>query len=115
MGKADQGPEKKRENEENSSLGSLARKSVLGEMTLFSKEEVAQHNSEESCWLIVDDSVYDVTPFLDQHPAGPKPLLRRAGGDATRDFYFHSKAAQKSWQKYKIGYVEGSQRFCNLM
>jgi cytochrome b involved in lipid metabolism len=82
---------------------------------VFSKEEVANHNSEESCWLIVGNDVYDVTPFLALHPAGAKPLLRRAGGDATRDFSFHSRAAQKSWQQYKIGVLEGSESFCLLM
>lgn len=31
----------------------------------FTKEEVKQHNSEQSCWVIFDDKVYDVTAFLD--------------------------------------------------
>jgi len=82
---------------------------------VFSKEEVATHNSEESCWLIVGNDVYDVTAFLALHPAGAKPLLRRAGGDATRDFSFHSRTAQKSWRQYKIGVLEGSESFCLLM
>jgi cytochrome b involved in lipid metabolism len=82
---------------------------------VFSKEEVATHNSEESCWLIVGTDVYDVTPFLALHPAGAKPLLRRAGGDATRDFSFHSRTAQKTWRQYKIGVLEGSESFCLLM
>jgi cytochrome b involved in lipid metabolism len=82
---------------------------------VFSKEEVATHNSEESCWLIVGNDVYDVTAFLALHPAGAKPLLRRAGGDATRDFSFHSRTAQNSWRQYKIGVLEGSESFCLLM
>merc|ERR1712093_16889 len=81
---------------------------------VFSKEEVATHNSEESCWLIVGNDVYDVTAFLALHPAGAKPLLRRAGGDATRDFSFHSRTAQKGWRQYKIGVLEGSESFCLL-
>lgn len=77
---------------------------------------MARHNTEESCWLIVGHDVYDVTAFLGSHPAGPKPLLRRAGGDATRDFHFHSSSAQRAWARYKIGVLEGAHpSVCLLM
>jgi cytochrome b involved in lipid metabolism len=83
---------------------------------VYTREEVAAHNTAESCWLIVGNDVYDVTPFLASHPAGPAPLLRRAGGDATRDFHFHSRTAQRSWSQYKIGVLEGSSSsMCLLM
>lgn len=35
---------------------------------LISGQEVAKHNSRESCWIIVHGKVYDVTEFLDEHP-----------------------------------------------
>ena len=31
----------------------------------FTKEEVAKHSSEESCWIIINKKVYDVTNWLD--------------------------------------------------
>jgi L-lactate dehydrogenase (cytochrome) len=41
--------------------------------------EVAKHNTRESCWVIVQGRVYDVTDFLEDHPAGPSIILRYAG------------------------------------
>ena len=41
--------------------------------------EVARHNSRESCWIIIQGQVYDVTDFLDDHPAGSNIILRYAG------------------------------------
>jgi L-lactate dehydrogenase (cytochrome) len=41
--------------------------------------EVAKHNTRESCWVIVQGRVYDVTDFLDDHPAGPSIILRYGG------------------------------------
>ncbi|KAJ5991577.1 hypothetical protein N7522_011784 [Penicillium canescens] len=54
-------------------------------MTL-TRQEVSQHNSRQSCWVIIHGAVYDVTDFLDSHPGGPQVILRCAGKDATEDF-----------------------------
>ncbi|KAI0000958.1 FMN-dependent dehydrogenase-domain-containing protein [Russula vinacea] len=44
---------------------------------------VAQHNSRESCWIIVHGKVYDVTDFLmSYHLGGSKIILKYAGKDA---------------------------------
>ncbi|KAF2196087.1 hypothetical protein GQ43DRAFT_485222 [Delitschia confertaspora ATCC 74209] len=49
-------------------------------------DEVAKHNSRESCWVIVQGRAYDVTEFLPEHPGGPKIILKYAGKDATEEF-----------------------------
>jgi len=46
---------------------------------MLSKAEVAEHNSKESCWVIVDGQAYDLTDFLDHHPGGSRIILRYAG------------------------------------
>ncbi|KDQ52808.1 hypothetical protein JAAARDRAFT_162334 [Jaapia argillacea MUCL 33604] len=52
----------------------------------ISGKEVAQHNSRESCWIIVHGKVYDVTEFLPDHPGGSKIILKYAGKDATAEY-----------------------------
>ncbi|KAJ5605410.1 hypothetical protein N7510_008191 [Penicillium lagena] len=47
---------------------------------------VAQHNSKDSCWVIVHGKAYDVTEFLPEHPGGQKIILKYAGKDATEEF-----------------------------
>lgn len=33
-----------------------------------SKEQVAAHNKSDSLWIVIDEDVYDVTKFQDDHP-----------------------------------------------
>ncbi|KAJ7446514.1 FMN-dependent dehydrogenase-domain-containing protein [Mycena galericulata] len=50
---------------------------------MWSLEQVAEHNSPTSCWVIIKNNVYDVTDFLQEHPGGAKIILKYAGRDAT--------------------------------
>jgi cytochrome b involved in lipid metabolism len=52
----------------------------------FSMHEVAQHNTLDDCWVVVNSSVYDMTDFLKDHPGGSKVVMIYAGKDATGDF-----------------------------
>lgn len=54
----------------------------------ISVQEVQAHSSpEKGMYIIVDDTVYDVTNFVDEHPGGAKILKRVAGKDATKQFW----------------------------
>jgi L-lactate dehydrogenase (cytochrome) len=52
----------------------------------LSGDEVAEHSSKESCWVIIHGRCYDVTEFLPEHPGGPNIILKYAGKDATEEF-----------------------------
>ncbi|TLS30076.1 hypothetical protein PpBr36_03070 [Pyricularia pennisetigena] len=74
----------------------------------FTPADVAQHKDEKNgIYIIVDDGVYDITNFIDEHPGGPKILKRMAGKDATKAFWkYHSKhVLDKYAEKLKVGTV----------
>ncbi|ESK98329.1 hypothetical protein Moror_79 [Moniliophthora roreri MCA 2997] len=49
----------------------------------WSLQQVAEHNTAKSCWVIIHNNVYDVTEFLSEHPGGSVIILKYAGRDAT--------------------------------
>lgn len=41
---------------------------------LYSKQDVASHNTETDLWVIIDGRVFDLTDYLDTHPGGRKSM-----------------------------------------
>nr|ACG32600.1 cytochrome b5 [Zea mays] len=52
----------------------------------FTTEEISKHSTREDCWIIIKDKVYDVTPYVEEHPGGDA-ILNNAGGDSTEGFF----------------------------
>lgn len=52
----------------------------------YSMDEVAKHNSDKDCWVVIDGEVLDVSNFLEEHPGGAKAILLYAGREATEEF-----------------------------
>ncbi|EIN13480.1 cytochrome b2 [Punctularia strigosozonata HHB-11173 SS5] len=52
-------------------------------MAPWTLQQVAEHNSRSSCWVVIKNEVYDVTEFLAEHPGGAAVILKYAGKDAT--------------------------------
>ncbi|PFH60297.1 hypothetical protein XA68_11180 [Ophiocordyceps unilateralis] len=74
----------------------------------YTPAQVGQHGDEENgYWLLIEDGVYDITKFMDEHPGGPKVLKRFAGKNATKAFWkYHSESVLKRYgAKYRIGHV----------
>jgi cytochrome b involved in lipid metabolism len=59
---------------------------VLAAEKSFTMEEVARHNTPESCWFVVNGKVYDVTGVDAKHPGGAKAIRSNCGTDATKAF-----------------------------
>lgn len=61
----------------------------------FSKDEVASHSKGDSLWIVIDEDVYDVSKFQDEHPGKP------CAGDVTASIQRESHANEKAhrWEK----------------
>ncbi|KAF4677399.1 hypothetical protein FOZ63_025921 [Perkinsus olseni] len=80
----------------------------------YTAAEVAAHNAEGDCWVIIGDEVYDVTEFLPDHPGGKKAILLFAGKDATEEFdMLHERRVIKKYapKAHKGKLAKGDERF----
>lgn len=68
----------------------------------YTAAEVATHKNGLSCWLILDNKVYDVTTFIAKHPGGDA-ILKWCGRDATQMFAKHPESAKEMKEKFYIG------------
>ncbi|CUS20483.1 LAQU0S01e07624g1_1 [Lachancea quebecensis] len=75
---------------------------------LYSYKEIAEHNTENDLWMIIDGKVYDCTKFMDEHPGGEEVLLDLGGQDATGPFadIGHSDDAVKMLEDLYVGDVD---------
>lgn len=76
----------------------------------FLQSEVAEHNTEESCFVTIGSKVYDITDFLDSHPGGGDLILEYGGKDVTKilkdeDSHIHSEAAYEVLDDGFVGFM----------
>lgn len=67
------------------------------------------HNKEEDLWIVINDRVYDVSKYANEHPGGPIVLLNKAGRNASLAFEqaSHSRNAKENVMvKYEIGKID---------
>lgn len=71
----------------------------------FTLKDVAAHCTMESCWMVIQDKVYDLTDFIHYHPGGYEIMLEYGGADATNAFLEkpHTIEAVAILEKYLIG------------
>ncbi len=67
--------------------------------------EVNQHNTPSSCWVIVDNNVYDITTFGPQHPGGDK-IYQGCGQDISNFLKTAHKPVNNILPQYRIGKVK---------
>uniref|UniRef100_UPI0037E82E4C cytochrome b5 n=1 Tax=Semicossyphus pulcher TaxID=241346 RepID=UPI0037E82E4C len=92
-------------------MGEKEEKSPVG-VEYFTLSEIEEKNTFKSTWIIINNKVYDVTKFLEEHPGGEEVLREQAGGDATESFedVGHSTDAREMAQDMIIGELHPDDR-----
>lgn len=57
------------------------------ESARYRLEEVALHASPEDCWLVIDGLVYELTDYLDEHPAPAGVIEPWCGREASQAYH----------------------------
>ncbi|KAI4798291.1 hypothetical protein E4T44_11868 [Aureobasidium sp. EXF-8845] len=68
--------------------------------------QVKEHATpEKGLYIIIDNAVYSMASFADEHPGGSKILKRVGGKDASKQFWkYHNEGVLKKYQgKLKVG------------
>ncbi|EFA75230.1 delta 9 fatty acid desaturase [Heterostelium album PN500] len=75
--------------------------------TYDTEEFKAKTSKENQKWLIINNIVYDIAPFIHKHPGGDRFILDYIGKDATKAFngivYNHSVAARNILDTLRVG------------
>ncbi len=80
-----------------------------GEPVTLDMATIAQHQIHGDCWLLIEGTVYDVTPYLQVHPGGVDIVVPYCGKDATTAFLTkdgrgtHSFDAMQDLKLFAIG------------
>ena len=86
-----------------------SKKAISADSRTISREEVRLHNSSKDCWTIVGNNVYDVTTFVERHPAGSPAIKEMCGKNASED-YLSEHSGQAEPEKWlatlKIGELQ---------
>lgn len=83
----------------------LNQKQFKGGKGLYTLAQVGQHNSEDDCWIVIENRVFDVTKLLPTHPGGKLPIISVAGRDVSQIFHsFHPKKVGDYYlRQYYVG------------
>lgn len=72
----------------------------------FTSAEIATHKDQASCYTSINNSVYDLTLWVNIHPGGKARILSICGIDGTERFMNKHHGAEKQMSilaRYKIG------------
>jgi cytochrome b involved in lipid metabolism len=83
----------------------------LANLEEFTIEQVKSHSSPDSCWIIIDSLIFDISQFAASHPGGEDLILSFGGRDCTKEFYsFHRQQVLQKYAKLAIGRVRGGKQ-----
>jgi hypothetical protein len=78
-------------------------------LPVFTLDELAQHATEDDCWMAIRGTVYDFTEYIPQHPTAPDIMTDWCGKEATEAYETktygvpHSELADQLLENYEVG------------
>jgi len=81
----------------------------MSKSRVITADEVAKHNKDGDCWLIIHDIVYDISTFLPEHPGGKKVVLKEAGKECSAKFdsLHNAEVLKQHGPKLQVGVLAG--------
>lgn len=78
----------------------------------YTYQEVKEHDIRRDLWVVVNNTVYNITPWVENHSGGAECLLEFAGKDATIAFYNQCspEKAEIKLDEFKIGELVEEER-----
>lgn len=67
--------------------------------------DIETHNNESSCWVVINDGVYDLTSWIAVHPGGPEAILGLCGTDGTLKFTNQHQGQEKPEKELSEHYI----------
>jgi cytochrome b involved in lipid metabolism len=77
--------EQKVEKDLNDFVATTENQVTVASTSTYTMSDVSLHANKSDCWMVIENSVYNVTAFVDKHPGG-EVILEGCGKDATSYF-----------------------------
>jgi aspartate oxidase len=79
-------------------------KTASKELPSITMDELSKHNEEDNLWVAIHGTVYDLTEFAHEHPAGFESIFDLAGTDGTEAFNaVHNLGMLEDFEQDKCG------------
>lgn len=82
---------------------------VTSTATTYTMADVQAHNTSGDCWTVINNTVYNVTAWEDEHPGGAERIIQLCGIDGTSLFEGQHDGQPKPEQTlagYEIGTLQ---------
>jgi cytochrome b involved in lipid metabolism len=92
----------------------LASKPRDAELPRYTLAQVAGHATRADCWMAIEGKVYDVSPYIPQHPSAPSVMTPWCGKEATEGMRTkgygrdHSPAGWAVLEQFTIGELDAT-------
>ncbi|MGJ9425956.1 cytochrome b5 domain-containing protein [Nesterenkonia halotolerans] len=77
---------------------------------VLTMDQVEENDSPDSCWAVMDGTVYDLTDWIEDHPGGAERIEGLCGTDAAEAFeaqHGGDERPEGQLAEFEIGTLEG--------